>query len=42
MLTKTFPAHFEELDAIREFVGGAASDAGLDDREVYAVQLSTD
>jgi sigma-B regulation protein RsbU (phosphoserine phosphatase) len=42
MLKKTFPANFEHLDAIREFVGGAASKAGLDDREVYAVQLATD
>jgi serine phosphatase RsbU (regulator of sigma subunit)/putative methionine-R-sulfoxide reductase with GAF domain/anti-sigma regulatory factor (Ser/Thr protein kinase) len=42
MVEKKFPAHFEQLDAIREFVGGAASEAGLDDREVYAVQLATD
>ena len=42
MHKKTFPAHFEQLDAIREFVGDAASEAGLDDREVYAVQLATD
>lgn len=42
MVEKKFPANFEQLDAIREFVGGAASEAGLDDREVYAVQLATD
>ena len=42
MLTKNFPADFLELDDIREFVGNAASAAGMDDREVYAVQLATD
>lgn len=42
MSSKVFPANFEQLDAIREFVGGAASESGLDDREVYAVQLATD
>jgi serine phosphatase RsbU (regulator of sigma subunit)/putative methionine-R-sulfoxide reductase with GAF domain/anti-sigma regulatory factor (Ser/Thr protein kinase) len=42
MLTKNFPADFKELDYIREFVGNAASAAGMDDREVYAVQLATD
>lgn len=41
-MKKTFPAHFESLDAIREFVAVAARLAGLDEREIYNVQLAAD
>ncbi|MBN1304064.1 MAG: ATP-binding protein [Anaerolineales bacterium] len=42
MRTSIFSARFVNLDSIRDFVGQAAVDAGLDERQVYAVQLSTD
>ena len=42
MRTELFPAVFESLDLIREFVGQAAQDAGLPDKAVYGVQLATD
>jgi serine phosphatase RsbU (regulator of sigma subunit)/putative methionine-R-sulfoxide reductase with GAF domain/anti-sigma regulatory factor (Ser/Thr protein kinase) len=42
MPTHTFPANFEALDSIREFVGDSARDAGMDAKEIYAVQLATD
>jgi serine/threonine-protein kinase RsbW len=42
MRTEIFPAAFEQLDEIREFVGAAALDAGMDNKEIYAVQLATD
>jgi serine/threonine-protein kinase RsbW len=42
MRTEIFPAVFEQLDEIREFVGAAALDAGMDNKEIYAVQLATD
>jgi sigma-B regulation protein RsbU (phosphoserine phosphatase) len=42
MSRQIFPANFEQLDAIREFVGQEARTAGLDDRSVYAVQLASD
>ena len=42
MRTVIFPAEFESLDEIREFVGQAASEAGFDSRSIYAVQLATD
>ncbi|MGC1378917.1 MAG: GAF domain-containing protein [Anaerolineales bacterium] len=42
MPTQTFPARFESLNAIREFVAAAARSAGLDDKEVYNVQLAAD
>jgi len=42
MSRQNFQANFEQLDAIREFVGLAARSAGLDDRSVYAVQLAAD
>lgn len=38
----TFPAQFTSLDEIREFVGNAAKDCGLDDNAIYAVQLAVD
>jgi len=42
MRTAIFQANFANLDKIRGFVGRAAGDAGMDEREVYAVQLATD
>lgn len=42
MFTAIYPADFEQLDAIRDFVGNAASQAGLSSQETYAVQLATD
>jgi serine/threonine-protein kinase RsbW len=42
MRTSIFLARFNKLDNIREFVGQAAVDAGLDEKQVYAVQLSAD
>jgi len=40
--TLTFPGQFEGLAAISEFVTGAARDAGLDARAIFAVQLAVD
>ena len=40
--TATFPARFDSLAAIGEFVTHAAEAAGLDARAVYAVQLAVD
>jgi serine/threonine-protein kinase RsbW len=42
MPTREFPARFERLDEIREYVGRTARDAGFSDRTVYAVQLAAD
>jgi len=42
MNKRTFPAKFEELDAMREFVGDSARQAGMDDREIYNIQLAVD
>ena len=42
MSTQVFPAHFDQLDAIREYVGKFARSRGLVDRDVYAVQLAVD
>lgn len=42
MRTRRFPASFDFLDQIREFVGLAARDSGLDDRAIYAVQMAVD
>lgn len=39
---KIFPARFEALDAMREFVAQAARLAGMDSREIYNVQLAVD
>lgn len=38
----TFSADFNNLDAIRDFVGEIAEQAGFSGKEVYAVQLATD
>jgi serine/threonine-protein kinase RsbW len=40
--TATFPARFDSLAAVSEFVTRAAEAAGLDARAVYAVQLAVD
>jgi serine/threonine-protein kinase RsbW len=38
----TFPARFEYLDEIREFVAQIAREGGFTDREVYSLQLAAD
>ncbi len=40
--TRTFPARFDSLAPIAEFIIQAAESAGLDDRQIYAVQLAVD
>lgn len=42
MRTVIFPATFEQLDAIREFVGQAARDAQMSENEICAVQMAVD
>jgi serine/threonine-protein kinase RsbW len=42
MRTALFPAKFDQLEAIRDFAGQAARDAGLNDSDVYAVEVSVD
>lgn len=42
MPTKTFPAKFDFLDEIREFVGEKARAVGFTDKEIYSIQLATD
>ncbi len=42
MMQRTFPARFEELDAMRDFVAEAARMFGLDARGVYNIQLAVD
>ncbi len=37
-----FPASFDYLDEIREFVGVKARAAGFGDKDVYSIQLATD
>lgn len=37
-----FPGRFASLDAIRRFAAQAAREAGLNDDEIYAVQLAVD
>lgn len=37
-----FPAQFENLDKVREFVGQAAHDSGLIGNDIYQVQLAVD
>jgi len=38
----TYTAQFENLEPVREFVGQAARNSGLNDAAVYAVQLAVD
>lgn len=42
MRTAIFLAKFENLDQMREFAGQAAQDAGLSEKDVYAVKLAVD
>ncbi len=42
MPSKTFPAKFEYLDEIREFVGRKARSSGFSDKDVYSIQLAAD
>lgn len=42
MATVIFPGRFESLAGIRKFVFEAASDAGFDEKDVYAVELAVD
>ncbi|MGE5248582.1 MAG: ATP-binding protein [Bacteroidota bacterium] len=37
-----FPAQFQYLDEIRDFVGNIASKGGFNAKEVYSIQLATD
>jgi anti-sigma regulatory factor (Ser/Thr protein kinase) len=38
----TFPAQFEFLDEIREFVGQVAGEGGFSEKEIYSIQLASD
>jgi serine/threonine-protein kinase RsbW len=42
MPSMTFPARFEVLDEIREFVAEIAREGGFTDREIYSLQLAAD
>jgi serine/threonine-protein kinase RsbW len=42
MRTAIFSARFDQLDAIREFVNQAASDAGMDESGLCAVEMAVD
>jgi serine/threonine-protein kinase RsbW len=42
MPTITFPAQFEFLDEIREFVAQVAREGGFNEKEVYSLQLAAD
>jgi serine/threonine-protein kinase RsbW len=42
MRTVTYPAKFEFLSEIRDFVAEVARDGGFDDKEIYSVQLAAD
>jgi serine/threonine-protein kinase RsbW len=42
MRTVTYPAKFEFLNKIRNFVAEEARDSGFNDKEVYSVQLAAD
>ncbi len=42
MRTAIFPAKLDQLDSIRHFAGQAASDLGMAESEVYAVELAVD
>jgi serine/threonine-protein kinase RsbW len=42
MTALKFPARFEYLDEIREFVGQRAHAAGFPDKDVYSIQLAAD
>ena len=38
----TFPARFEFLDEIREFVAEVAREGGFTEKEIYSLQLAAD
>ncbi len=40
--TRVFTAQFDNLETVRQFVGDAARNAGLNDSDVYATQLAVD
>lgn len=42
MRTAIFPAHFDQLNAIRDFVNHASDDAGLDEKGRCAVEMAVD
>lgn len=42
MRTAKFPAQFQYLDEIREFVGEIARKGGFSEKEIYSIQLATD
>ncbi|MBV6394890.1 MAG: Serine-protein kinase RsbW [Anaerolineales bacterium] len=42
MFRAVYPADFNQLDAIRDFVGEAASQAGFSSQDIYSVQLAAD
>jgi serine/threonine-protein kinase RsbW len=42
MRTAIFPARFDQLNAIREFVTQAAKDAGMDESNACAVEMAVD
>ncbi|MEW6093776.1 MAG: ATP-binding protein [Chloroflexota bacterium] len=42
MRTAIFPARFDQLNAIREFVTQAAKDAGMDESNICAVEMAVD
>jgi serine/threonine-protein kinase RsbW len=42
MPSLTFPARFEFLDEIREFVADIARENGFTDKEIYSLQLAAD
>ena len=42
MATAKFSGRFESLARIRKFVSEAASEAGFDDKDIYAVELAVD
>lgn len=39
---QVFPAQYDQLDRIRDFVGDYARSSGMVDRDVYAIQLAVD
>ncbi len=42
MTALTFPAQFEYLDEIRDFVGEKARTSGFNEKDIYSIQLATD
>jgi serine/threonine-protein kinase RsbW len=42
MRKQRFPAQFEYLDEIRDFVAEVASQNGFDGKEIYSIQLAAD